>query len=148
MEIEQKFWKRQHFYESESEFPAPPRGRIFQNFRIALKLLDMINSIKMIKKTIFFAHRWACSVLRGHNEQNRGKKHCWKKFRFTFVEVLSFPEFLFDFHEILHTYFKLVVFHHVQTAKQSDEYFKSYSTSNRGPIFFGTDCMFYNELSR
>ena len=117
------------------------RGRTFRNFRIAFKLSDMINSIKMIKKTIFFAHRWACSVLRGHNEQNRGKKPCWKKFRFTFVEVLSFPEFSFDFHEILHTYFKLVVFHHVQTAKRSDEYFKSYSTSNRGPIFFGTDCI-------
>ena len=55
----------------------------------------------------------------------------------TFVEVLSFLEFLFDFYEILHTHSKLVVIHLVQAAKRSDEYFKSYSTSNRGPFFLG-----------
>ena len=72
--------------------PAPPRGRIFQNFRIALKLSELINSIKMSKKTIFFVHRWAWSVLSGHIMSKIEEKALLKKIRCTFVEVLSFPE--------------------------------------------------------
>ena len=83
-----KFWKIRSLQGGEG---CPSKGRgaghsgssereNFSKFQDRFQTFRYDYSIKMIKKTIFFAHRWACSVLGGHNEQNRGKSLVEKNF--------------------------------------------------------------------